>query len=174
MNNIMLDLETLDTKPTGVILSIGAVAFGESGLGKDFYRTIDVQSCVDAGLTISVSTFKWWMAQPGAARKALFEESVELGEALEEFRKWVKTNFDLATVKVWGNGSDFDNAMLQHAYGKLGRRAPWNFWNNRCYRTTCDLLNAPQRKQEGVHHNAKDDAISQAKHLVETFNARMV
>jgi hypothetical protein len=174
MNNIMLDLETLDTATTGVILSIGAVGFDKRGLGKEFYHTIRAQSAIDAGLTISGDTFKWWMGQKGEARKALFENNVDLQDALVAFRGWIDAHFDTKQVEVWGNGADFDNAMLQHAYAKLGMEAPWKFWNNRCYRTACDILGPGPRKQEGVFHNALDDARSQAKHLVETFNARAV
>ena len=169
----MLDLETLDTRSTGAILSIGAVMFDKAGIGAEFYRTIDAQSCFDAGLTVSGSTFKWWMAQSGQARKALFEDNVPLQDALFAFAVFLRDQSD-GNRKIWGNGSDFDNAMLAHAYNKLGIEVPWQFWNNRCYRTTCDLLNAKQRKQEGVYHNALDDARSQAKHLRETMIMRAV
>jgi hypothetical protein len=156
-------------------LSIGAVFFGPGGLGKEFYQTVTLDSCMEAGLTVSGSNFKWWMAQPGPARKALFDEPRPLTSVLEAFTNWaIYTYTTGADAKVWGNGSDFDNAILAHAYAKLGMETPWKFWNSRCYRTTCDLLSAQQRKQEGVHHNALDDAKSQAKHLVELLTARAV
>ena len=69
MNNVMLDLETLGTSPGCIILSIGAVFFDKNGLGQEFYQTIDVQSSIDAGLTMSGGTFKWWMGQQGAVRR---------------------------------------------------------------------------------------------------------
>jgi hypothetical protein len=174
MNNIMIDLETLDTRPTAAILSLGAVFFDKSGLGKEFYHTITLDSCLTTNLSVSGDTFKWWMAQKGEARQALFVDNVELRDALHDFTCWLAEYCDTKTVKVWGNGADFDNVILQHAYAKAGMEIPWHFWNNRCYRTTCDLLNAKQRKQEGVYHNALDDAKSQAKHLVQTLTARAV
>jgi inhibitor of KinA sporulation pathway (predicted exonuclease) len=114
------------------------------------------------------------MAQKGEARQALFVDQIDLEYALYAFNEWLAAHATDAQVKVWGNGADFDNAILQHAYAKVGMETPWHFWNNRCHRTTCDLLNAKQRKQEGVHHNALDDAKSQAKHLVQTLTARAV
>jgi len=174
MNNVMLDLETLGTSPGCIILSIGAVFFDKNGLGQEFYQTIDVQSSIDAGLTMSGGTFKWWMGQPGAARKALFEDTAHLNVALLEFGGWLAEHCDTKTVKVWGNGSDFDNPILGTAYEKLGMGVPWNFWNNRCYRTTCDVLGDTQRKQQGVHHHALDDAKSQAQHLRRVLTARAV
>lgn len=174
MNNIMLDLETLDLRPTAAILSIGAVFFDKRGLGETFYHTITLDSCLTTGLSVSGDTFKWWMAQKGEARQALFVDPIPLGKALAELNHWVSAHADDAQVKVWGNGADFDNAILQHAYAKAGLLTPWHFWNNRCYRTTCEILGAKQRKQEGVYHNALDDAKSQAKHLVQTLTARAV
>jgi hypothetical protein len=171
----MLDLETLGTSPGCIILSIGAVFFDKKGLGHEFYQTIDVQSSIDAGLTMSGGTFKWWMGQQGAARKALFEDNVQLKGALHAFSDWLAESCYIKTVKVWGNGSDFDNAILAKAYQLvLNQEQPWKFWNNRCYRTVCDVLNDRQRKQEGVHHHALDDAKSQAQHLRGLLTLRAV
>lgn len=172
MNDIMLDLETLDTRPTAAILSIGAVFFGQAGLGEEFYRTITLDSCTEAGLSVSGDTFMWWMGQKGEARKALFENPVPLAQALAEFTEWVHTKGKPGDTRVWGNGADFDNAILRHAYTKLGEPAPWKYYNSRCYRTACEMLNAPPRTQDGVHHNALDDAKSQARHLVSTRTLR--
>ncbi len=62
---------------------------------------------------------------------------------------------------MWGNGADFDNAILAHCYSRLGRPAPWKFWNSRCYRTLKSF--SPVRgKRIGVHHHALDDAKTQA------------
>jgi hypothetical protein len=174
MNNVMLDLETLGTSPGCIILSIGAVFFDKTGLGQEFYQTIDVQSSIDAGLTMSGGTFKWWMGQPGPARKALFEDPVKVRVALAYFSHWLEEHCDTKTVKVWGNGSDFDNTILSAACEKMGLETPWKFWNNRCYRTVCDVLNDKQRKQEGVHHHALDDAKSQAQHLRGLLTLRAV
>ena len=175
MNNIMLDLETLGTSPGCIILSIGAVFFDKTGLGQEFYQTIDVQTSIDAGLTMSGDTFKWWMGQPGAARKALFEDNKRAEAVLLNLMNWLKQHGDPDTVKVWGNGSDFDNAILAKAYQLvLNQEQPWKFWNNRCYRTVCDVLNDKQRKQEGVHHHALDDAKSQAQHLRGLLTLRAV
>jgi exodeoxyribonuclease VIII len=173
--NVMLDLETLGTTPGSVILSIGAVSFDENGLGNEFYCTIDAQSAISSGLTVSGDTFKWWMGQKAEARKALFERTVSIHKALDNFADWLEAEGDPKQIRVWGNGSDFDNTILAKAYEVVqGRPTPWAFWNNRCYRTVCSVMNAKQRKQEGVPHNALDDAKSQANHLVQLFKARAV
>jgi hypothetical protein len=68
-------------------------------------------------------------------------------------------------MRLWGNGASFDNAILAHAYARCGATPPWKFWNDRCYRTVAALTATP-RQQGGTHHNALDDARSQAEHLI--------
>ena len=41
----------------------------------------------------------------------------------------------------------------------------WPYRNNRCYRTLKGLLPAIELERSGTHHNALDDAITQARHL---------
>ncbi len=44
---------------------------------------------------------------------------------------------------------------------------PWNFWNNRCYRTLKNLHPKIELVRTGVHHHALADAKTQALHLLE-------
>ncbi len=61
MNHLMLDLETWGTAPGSALRSIGAVFFDLDGkTGETFYRNIDKQSCLDAGLKIDPATVSWW------------------------------------------------------------------------------------------------------------------
>ena len=164
-NDIMLDLETLSTDTDGAIVSIGAVRFNENSIDDNsFYRVITIQSNIDEGRTISGSTLKWWLSQDAKA-KAMFQDetAVSLGQALDEFRDWVGA--DAKTARVWGNGADFDNAMVKHAYANQG--APWEFYNSRCFRTIKELPAAkkvPKPANAGAH-NALFDAYAQAQHL---------
>lgn len=167
-DHIMVDLETLDTAVHGVILSIGAVKFNEQNIADDaFYRVVTIESNLAEGRTISPSTLTWWMDQSEGAR-AVFKtpkaEQVALEQALDEFRTWGGSPLQWEQNKVWGNGSDFDCAMIAHAYHHAG--PPWKFWNTRCYRTIKSMESAKPIKLTGpVAHNALADAIAQAKHL---------
>ncbi len=67
---------------------------------------------------------------------------------------------------MWGCGSDFDNVVLANAYTMCGLKAPWNFWNNRCYRTIKARYPEVEFERVGVYHRAVDDARSQALHLM--------
>lgn len=166
MIDVMVDLETLDTKPTATIVSVGAVKFNREGIIDKFYKVVDIQSCIDAGFTVSGDTLKWWLSQRGAAN--VFKDgTVHIATALFAFNDWVGSNEDIV---LWGNGAAFDNAILSNAYSTLRIQQPWKFWNDRCYRTIA-ALSDHRRVQKGTHHNALDDAISQAEHLIEIYPA---
>jgi len=159
--HIMVDLETADNVPTAAIVSIGAVIFTGPRAGDTFYTAVDLQSSLSAGLTMSAETMDWWGKQSPEAR-AVFDDYTRMGlfYALHAFADWIP-----AGSKVWGNGASFDNAILQTAYRLAGRPLPWKFWDDRCYRTVAAHL--PRRVQTGTHHNAPDEAVSQANHLTQ-------
>lgn len=160
MNNIMLDLETMGNGSNSAIIAIGAVRF-DAEIMDEFYLTVDLASSVNAGLEIDPGTVLWWMQQSDEARKPFSQAGQYLSVALIEFTDWIGND-----AIVWGNGADFDNAILANAYRKLGRTIPWHYWNNRCYRTVKSMNRDIEIKRVGTHHNALDDAKSQANHLL--------
>ena len=133
MTNIMVDLETLDTKASAVILSIGACRFDENEIDNDgFYRVITIQSCIDEGRTISGSTLKWWMDQSERAKAVLNDPAaIPLEDALNDLRAWIGPA-NLKTAQPWGNSARFDLGILEHAYGR--QELPWMFYNEKCFR----------------------------------------
>lgn len=161
MNHVMVDLETVDNVPTSAIVSIGAIIFDHTGVSQNiFYEVVDLQSCLDAGLTLSPETLAWWMKQNDAARDVFQKEGEHLALVLDRFAKYLPQD-----CKLWGNGASFDNAILANAYRAFNIPAPWKFWNDRCYRTV--VAGLARRQQTGTYHNALDDAISQTYHLLQ-------
>jgi len=164
--HIMLDLETMGNNNRAAIIAIGAVAFDINGVVDKFYQQVSLESSVSAGMQTDTSTILWWLKQSDAARSA-FDNNESAGcllSALVEFRNWFN-NID--GCEVWGNGAAFDNAILSFAYGLLKIQQPWKFWNDRCYRTVKNLYPDVEMTRTGTHHNAVDDAESQALHLIE-------
>lgn len=160
--HIMIDLETLGTRPGSVILSIGAVVFDlKTGkLGAEFYKNISRASCEKAGLTTDASTVVWWEQQSPEAKAALEPDQVTLLEALAAFTDWFAR---VGGECVWGHGASFDPVLLESAYRAERVLPPWKFWNVRCCRTVLALGNRTLDKTRfGQHHNALDDAKSQA------------
>jgi exodeoxyribonuclease VIII len=164
--NIMVDLETLGTRSTSIILSIGACRVTDGEPSDPFYRVISVPSCRDAGLTSDASTERWWNQQNDEARRVFTDPSVTLIQALSDFSTYIR-GFGSRSVRLWGNGSDFDNVILANAYSAVGSQIPWMFYHNRCFRTVRKLIGAQIKEpsREGTHHNALDDAMHQARIL---------
>lgn len=162
-SHIMLDLETWGTGNKAVPVSIGAVRFDANEILDRFHVAIDPASCQLHGLEMDASTILWWLdpERDEARRDWLRMERVDLGSALNGFALWVQS---APTLAIWGNGSTFDNVILRGAYAAAGLDYPVKFRQDYCYRTM-KAQSAVTMVREGTHHNALDDALSQAKHL---------
>jgi hypothetical protein len=180
MQDVMIDLETLGNRPGCAILSLGAVGFdpkqGEISDGVPFYAVINTDSCVCAGLGFDRETLDWWGRQAVEARTVLEAarslNSFQLATVLERFELFLNEFGGKKSVRIWGNGADFDNPILAAAYRAIGKEVPWSFWNSRCYRTLKILYPDVPLKRTGTHHNALDDAKTQAMHALEIFAQR--
>ena len=166
--DIMLDLETMGTGPNAAIVAIGAVAFDlQAGtIGDRFYRVVDLGTSVDMGGEIDADTVLWWMKQSDDARAMFTRDSSPLSMSLTAFSFWMCAHGAPDSVRVWGNGAAFDNVILSSAYRRSAYMQPWRHWNDRCYRTVKSLYPDVKLERVGTHHNAVDDAESQARHLI--------
>ncbi len=163
----MLDIETLGTSPKSVIFAVGAVKIKDNKIAGSFLGYPSIESCLDLGLTIEADTLKWWMTQSDDARKQFSEKTGKLKEILSDFNYWCGTSNDLY---LWGNGADFDNVHLAEAYKACKMNQPWKFWNSRCFRTIKGLYpDTISPLKVGTKHNALNDALAQAHHLIQIF-----
>jgi len=174
--HIMLDLETMGINPNAAIVSIGAVAFDPkvNEILDEIYIIIDLESSVNKGGIMDASTVLWWMRQDDSARLVFNDFRSEMHEALFGFYDFLDSCSDYDTRLIYGNGSDFDNVILDSAYKRMKIPTPWKYYNNRCYRTLKNLRPDIQLERTGTHHNALDDAKCQAIHLMkimDTFHA---
>lgn len=166
MTHVMIDLETLGTDPDAAIVAVGAVKFEPMDKSVEldsFYAIIDAESCMPFKFSMSAGTVAWWMHPERAAARKIFhaDERVDIVTALDALAQW----FGPDSLPVWGNGATFDNVILRTAYEKTGLICPWRFYHDRCYRTVKNFAPHVDMHREGTHHNALDDAVSQAKHL---------
>lgn len=177
MIEFMVDLETMGAGPKAAIVSIGCVPFDRESLAvlqDEFYVVVDLESSLKAGLTAESSTILWWMKQSEEARTELFSgRRVLLYEALSALKYWMASIVPAKNDrKVWGNGAAFDNVILSSAYKAVGLETPWNFWNDRCFRTMKnEFADVPLPDRSGLHHKAVDDARYQAECLVEILRS---
>ena len=167
MNHLMLDLETLGTKPGCMILSIGAVGFDPYKIGIDernethkFYVNVALEAQKKLGLDFSPDTLTWWINQTDEAKEHLFNGEVTVHGAVDSFIAfWHRNDYKY----VWSHGSTFDIPILHHIIEAVGCATPWKFWDVRDTWTAFALANFQLGKPTGVHHYAYDDAVRQAK-----------
>lgn len=173
MRKIMIDIESLGTKSTSVILSIGAIAFDESGhIGQGFYQRVDIDSCLQRGLTVDGKTIEWWMDQSAEARAVFTEPAKPLSAVLID----LGSAYDWNDTEIWANGSNFDIPILENAYNACGLVIPWKFWNVRDYRTVKNMFSKEFFNtvcvEPVVAHHALEDARAQALTLQALLDAR--
>lgn len=171
MDDVMIDLETMGNGPDAAIIAIGAVEFdiNKKQVGERFYVAVDLATAIEAGGVMDASTVLWWFDQSNEARRVFTEEGAHIANALHKFAVWMEKRG--GGVRVWGNGAAFDNVVLASAYRRNQTPQPWKYWNDRCYRTVKSLAPGVKMKRTGTHHNAVDDAESQALHLIDIIHS---
>ena len=185
--HIMTDLETTGTVPGCAGLSIGAVRFyPETGkLGDEFYTVIDLESSLSAFLRQEEGTMKWWEGRGEDARRVLHEArsggAPKLRDALSSFTAWMRGQGGFRSLRLYGNGADFDNPILRVMYDAAGLDflgSTAGFFGGRCYRTLKSLdelfgpvFATPKMSRQGTYHHALDDAKSQATHLMDVVRS---
>lgn len=134
MRGVMIDIESMSTRPDALILSIGAVGFQLFSTGvvlaDSFFRVLDVREQLALGRHVSEDTAKWWMAQSTDARmhwvKPPLEDVVSASQALDELDVYLQINYGLSDG-VWANGAHFDVVALETLCASVGRKVPWRY-----------------------------------------------
>lgn len=173
MNHIMLDIETLDTKQSAVILSIGAIIFdpyNEASLEatdtNTFFCAIDSKD--QRNRTTSDDTVAWWALQEQESILLNCYGTAKLPSVLTFFYSWIESVSEgNREIPIWCKGTDFDIAILRHAYEQYNLQLPWKYYQVRDLRT---LMKATGTKPATTaKHDALDDAIQQAKTLSKIY-----
>lgn len=158
--DVMIDLETLSTRPNAVILVIAAVKFNRTGKLTElkemdtFYLRIDINSCLRKAMHSSQDTRDWWNKQDKAIREEAFGQPREdLSIALRQFVEWFGD-----TEYIWSHGATFDIVIMNEAFRRCGLEAPWKFWNCRDTRTIYDIAGIRNNElpQAAKHHALYD------------------
>lgn len=186
MAAIMVDLETLSTRPTAVILQIGAVHFDPRGGavptdGPDTFEVnVDLDSCLRAGLAADDRTFRWWLGQSDPARAGVAVPGISLMAALWKFQDWLGVPSMVRMpddFELWSNGSSFDVPILENAYHALDRLPPWGHRAARDCRTLFKLaesLASWEKPKREVAHTGLADAVAQALDVQDAHRALRV
>lgn len=160
----MIDLETLALTAGATIIS-GAVVVTDLDNPEWNYDTpiiINYKFYLTQDRHIDPKTLEWHLSQPAEVIAANFGgEKVKL----EQFLLELASLPDITTY--WSKGVDFDISILEHAYKKIGKVAPWSYRQKRCFRTVeawmlqrnSDVFNNNPYK---ATHTADSDAFKQA------------
>lgn len=163
-SGIMLDIETLGTRPGCVVLSIGAVEFDDGELSNHFSVHLDPEDAAAHGLLIEPRTVMWWLEQSREAQRALI--TAKRTPFVRGMMDFVKA-FEWKDKPVWVNGASFDFPIVEAALEAAGVPVPWKFWDQRCFRTVKNLYPKVKRVQPELAHDALSDAVAQARTLME-------
>ena len=161
-NDIMIDLETLDTSPFCVVLTIGVAIFDPKGTGikETLYLRPTMEDQLALGRVINEDTVRWWGNQSEAAQHEALgdQDRIPFKEAMEKLYKFC-WNRD----KPWSHGAAFDIVAMETSWVSLGMSAPWLFHKVRDTRTLFDVTGV-SLKDDGyvTTHKASEDAARQA------------
>jgi hypothetical protein len=162
MKHVMLDIETMGTGMNACVVAVGAFKFDkdtdfkESLLNSEncFYELPHWEGEMD------YATVQWWLTQTTEAR-----EAISTGPAKPLYHCLVELVSFVGNCNIWGNGVDFDNAIIQSHIKRLGIKG-WSYKNNRCFRTVKNMYGPLAYTKPAMPHHALHDAIAQAETLV--------
>jgi hypothetical protein len=169
----MLDLETLDTRPTAAIRLMAAVRFDpvRGIVSPDcFCERISPSSCEAVGLTYLGDTILWWLQQSEAARtKMTAGDETQLRMVLLQFTGWFSRSYP-APTRIWSHGVIFDVVIAENAFRACELPVPWDHRAPRDTRTLFDLAGIDMKDfPADVPHDPLSDALAQVQAVCEAY-----
>ena len=162
MQDLMIDLETLDVVPTAMIMQVGLVTFDAASVfpiaGPDTNPDIELYNVElkDQDGTWSEKTLRWWMNQsdsglenPAARPLAKVLGRIQILAQKENIKR------------VWSHGAAFDHPIVIYHLNKLGMGELCSYRKLRCTRTLFDLYTLDKSVPK-ITHRADWDAWAQA------------
>lgn len=174
-----IDLETMGTLPTSAITAAAVVFFDLEGNRQEFEVNIDLQSCMDLGMTVQGETIMWWMSQSKAAQDPLFDpKPIDVHFGLSWIDAVIR-QYRAKSFTCWTHAT-FDAPILNNAFNLAGIRSPIHYREHRDIRTLTWLsrkINGAAKKRESMAskgltaHRALDDARNQANYIADHLNS---
>jgi hypothetical protein len=141
MKAISLDIETLDTTTSSIVLSIGACVVlpgRDTTSTPSFYKRLSIQEQINAGRTISEGTLRFWMGQRSDVRhNTMGEEGKPVRYVLEALRDWW---MEQGAPPVYVKGSQFDAAIVDDLADTFAVDRPIHYRKWRDVRTLEDIM----------------------------------
>lgn len=182
---IMIDIETLDTSPSSVVMSVGLAFFTQDCKIIETHRwNLSIDEQLKNNRTVNESTLRFWMEQqPDVLRHQMdLRHQIRCWDFYTRLCRTIKKGpgvwgFPLAdsTAKpnIWSLGS-FDVNILEHFCEQQapGKPYPWRFFQARDLRTLreeCGIGHdfRPESSQDLSAHDPVDDCVWQIGVLAE-------
>jgi len=182
--HLMIDIETLDTAPSALVLSCGWAWFDTNGVLASGQQAFDNVAQLRLGRTISAGTVRWWKSQV-----ALLPPEVPGATIWQAFAGMLasRPRGREDDALVWANSPSFDLTILRHWAAQMRTEPFWRFASERDYRTwkhhahmandaACEA--AKKKGEEPAQsdlwtyvdnenkHDAEADAVWQAKNMI--------
>lgn len=172
MHHLMIDIETLDTRPSAVIVSAAGLWFDPDAREQTeaFSLVFDVPMQLANGRTISADTVAWWMQQSYEARKKAFcPEVVSTAGDIQDSINSAIYNAE----HIWANDPDFDCTILRDY---MSYDFKWPFWKHRSMRTIKAMYPDAYSLNGSVYpdhaftaHDPMNDCKKQAWHVMNVY-----
>ena len=180
IRHFSIDNETLDTVATAHLLSIG-IACEYDGKTHSMIVYPDWSEQEALGRTQSKSTLEWWGKQDPALKGATFASAkastMPAAECLHQVNQFILGHSKGADeIRVWGNGSEFDIAQLEHLSSQTAIKPVWAYYLASSQRTIQDiakLMGIEYNKADffdGQAHDAEADARAQVRLINHLWN----
>lgn len=167
-NQMMIDIETFDTRPSAVVFQIGLVVFEDpitnpqwEILDKNLFH-LDITEQLIAGRTVSEETQLFWAGQDRSAWDRDGDVIYRYGEMIHKIRDLV-SHHDIRDV--WSNSPSFDAVILRSLHEDLDLdlgEFPFSFHSDMDLRTLRNLMGRMGRlrhyeaHRETTHNALKD------------------
>lgn len=188
---IMIDKESLSTKPNAAFISLSAVVmdFDAKSPQESLLNRFNMYVKIDSAFAyaengaghIDPQTIMWWFRQCDAARMDQAngqDEARDMRAVLAAFNHWVSDVANLYGVhrdriELWSCGPMQDQNWLENAWrdtfpdSAFSHKQAWPWWGVRCGRSFLSTYYAVKEgvANEGTLHIGIDDCCNQARKL---------
>lgn len=175
--DVMLDLETLGTRSSAVIIQMSLIPFDRSTgiLGPTFVAFPAQQEQLDLGRTVDASTISFWLSQTKVAQDRVNRpHSVLRGLYILSRLQAFLNKYMANEYGVWSH-KEFDYPIISSYASDLGIPKLFHYRSPRDLRTLSDTYQYVTGEPlgltfTGVQHDAMDDCLHQIKLVVHAFN----
>lgn len=168
IRRVMIDIETLGTKPGCVVLEIGVVCNFPNpyapGDTSDWSASCHVDISQQPDAIIDPATMLWWMRHTAALDRLiqaqLAGQTVSPAAAIDTLAAMLR-----GVDEVWANSPSFDCSILVDFVARYTGGVPWRHTHERDFRTARALHPDVPYVPPADAHSALADALAQAAHL---------